>query len=61
MFTAFPRKTWFIVSLLLLIIGLQVTMPDLKPAEVIHFLVIVREISVVGVINWARKLVDWEC
>lgn len=46
---------------MLLIIVLQVTMPDLKLAEVIHFLLIVREISVLVVINWARKLVDWKC
>lgn len=61
MFTAFLRKAHFIVSVLLLIIGPRVTMLDLKPAEVIHFLLIVREISVVVVIKWARKLVDWEC
>lgn len=61
MFTASTPKTFFIVSALLLIIGPQVTMSDLKPAEVIHFLLIVREISVVVVIKWARKLVDWEC
>lgn len=61
MFTAFPLKTCFIVSLLLLIISPQVTMPDLKLAEVIHILLIVREISVVVVINCERKLVDWEC
>lgn len=61
MFAAFPQITYFIVSVLLLIIGPQVIKPDLKPAEVITFLLIVREISVVVVINWARKLVDREC
>lgn len=39
----------------------QVTPPDLKLAEVVHFLTIVEEISVVAVINRARKLVDRRC
>lgn len=35
-------------------------MPDLKPAEVIRFLLIVRVISVAVVINWVRKPIGWE-
>lgn len=51
------RQKAFIVSLLIL----QVKRRDLKAADVIYFLVIVREISVLAVINWTRKLVEWEC
>lgn len=51
------RQKAFIVSLLIL----QVKTPDLKAADVIYFLLIVREISVLAVINWTRKLVEWEC
>lgn len=50
----------FIVFLLLQITVLQVTMPDPKPAEVIYFLLIVKEISVLAVINWTRKPVHCE-
>ncbi|TNN78205.1 hypothetical protein EYF80_011445 [Liparis tanakae] len=35
-------------------------MPDLKPAEVIRFLLIVRVISVAVVIIWVRKPIGWE-
>ncbi|KAM3594254.1 uncharacterized protein V6R79_004894 [Siganus canaliculatus] len=49
-----------IVSLLLPTTGpAEVTMSDPKQAEVILFLLIVREISVLVVINWARKLGDF--
>lgn len=57
----FSSKTQYTVFLLLLIIALQVAVSDVKLAEVTHFLLIVREISMVLVINWARKLVDWRC
>lgn len=30
-------------------------MPDLKPSEVIHFLLIVRELGVAAVINWGQE------
>lgn len=35
-------------------------MPDLRLAEVTHFLFIVRDTSVALVINWAGKLEDGE-
>lgn len=35
-------------------------MPDLRLAEVTHFLLLVRDTSVALVINWARKLEDGE-
>lgn len=38
--------------------ALPLTMPDLRLAEVAHFLLIVRDTSVALVINWARKLED---
>lgn len=44
----------------MLLIGLRVTVPDPKLAEVIYFLLIVKEIGVVAMINSARKLVDWK-
>lgn len=40
--------------------ALPLTMPDLRLAEVTHFLLIVRDTSVALVINWARKLEDGE-
>lgn len=53
----FPQKqTQLIVSLRLLIIVLLVTVP-----EVIYFPLIVKEVSVVAVINHTRKLGDGEC
>lgn len=41
-------------------LALPLTMPDLRLAEVTHFLLLVRDTSVALVINWARKLEDGE-
>lgn len=48
MFTAFPWEHG-------ILIGLQVTVPDLKLAEVVDFPLIVKKIGLVALINWGQE------